>query len=152
MAEKKGLDIEILKEVIQIMKDEDLGEVCIEQNDVKIQVKRMSDLSNIVTQGAAMLTANETITHSSEAENTADKPGVIPAPMVGTFYRSPSPDAEFYVNVGDAVKAGQVICVIDAMKLMNEITADLDGEIVEILVEDGQPVEYGQPIFRIKPK
>ncbi len=72
--------------------------------------------------------------------------------MVGTFYRSASPESEPFVNVGDEVKADQVICVIDAMKLMNEVTADMDGVIVEILAEDGQPVEYDQPIFRIKPK
>jgi acetyl-CoA carboxylase biotin carboxyl carrier protein len=152
MPEKKGLDLEILKKIIQIMKDDDLNEVCIEQNDIKIQVRRASDHPIIATQGAAMLTSSENTEHNSGTEAVAGELVVIPAPMVGTFYRAPSPDAEAYVKVGDEIENGQVICVIDAMKLMNEITADLDGTIVEILVEDGQSVEYDQPIFRVKPK
>jgi len=152
MPDKKGLDLEILKEIIQIMKDEDLSEVSIEQNDIKVHVKRAPAQSSIVTQGAAVLTAHEQTGRPSEAENIAAELVIIPAPMVGTFYRAPSPEAEPYVNVGDEIKAGQVICIIDAMKLMNEITADVDGEIVEILVEDGQPVEYDQPIFRVRPR
>jgi acetyl-CoA carboxylase biotin carboxyl carrier protein len=146
----KGLNLEILKELIQIMKDEDLSEVSIEQNNIKVHVKRTSAQPGVVTQGAAVLTDLEEA-RPPEAENTMGL-AVIPSPMVGTFYRAPSPEAEPYVNVGDEIKAGQVICVIDAMKLMNEITADLDGEIVEILAEDGQPVEYDQPIFRVRPK
>ena len=149
MAEK-GLNLEILKEVIQIMKDEDLSEISIEQNDIKVHVKRASAESSVVTQGAAVLTVQGEAS-PPEPENTAGLV-VIPSPMVGTFYRAPSPEAEPYVNVGDEIKAGQVICTIEAMKLMNEITADLDGEIVEILVEDAQPVEYDQPIFRVRPK
>jgi acetyl-CoA carboxylase biotin carboxyl carrier protein len=152
MPEKKGLDLEILKEIIQIMKDEDLNEVSIEQNDVKIQVRRMPAQPDVVTQGAAVLTAHGETERTPGAENTAAELVIIPAPMVGTFYRAPSPDAEPYVNVGDRIENGQVICMIEAMKLMNEITADLDGEVVEILVEDGQPVEYDQAIFRVKPK
>ena len=146
MPDRKGLNLEFLKEIIQIMKDEGLNEISIEQNDIKIHVKRASAQSSIVTQGAAVLTERP-----AKTENMAAGLAVIPAPMVGTFYRAPSPDVEPYVNVGDKIKAGQVICVIDAMKLMNEITADLNGEIVEILVEDGQPVEYDQPIFRVRP-
>jgi acetyl-CoA carboxylase biotin carboxyl carrier protein len=149
MPDKKGLDFEILKEIIQIMKDEDLSEVSIEQNDIKVHVKRASAQSSIVTQGAAVLTAHEETERHSKAESTTGLV-VIPSPMVGTFYRAASPEAEPYVNVGDEIEAGQVICIIDAMKLMNEITADLDGEIVEILAEDGQPVEYDQPIFRVR--
>ncbi len=150
MPDKKGLNLEMLKEVIQIMKDEDLSEVSIEQNDIKVHVKRASAQPGVVTQGAAVLTTYEE-ERPSEAEDTTGLV-VIPSPMVGTFYRAVSPEAEPYVNVGDEIKVGQVICIIDAMKLMNEITADLDGEIVEILAEDGQPVEYDQPIFRIRPK
>lgn len=152
MPDKKKLDLEILKDVIQIMKDNDLSEVCIEQNDTKIQVKRLSAQPNVVTQGAAVLTTHEEVKRPSEAEDTSEELVVIPSPMVGTFYRAPSPEAEPYVNVGDEIEAGQVICVIDAMKLMNEITTDLNGQIVEIMVEDGQPVEYDQPMFRIRPK
>ncbi|MGE0193289.1 MAG: acetyl-CoA carboxylase biotin carboxyl carrier protein [Planctomycetota bacterium] len=74
----------------------------------------------------------------------------IPSPMVGTFYRRPSPDAEPYVEVGDRVSAQTVVCIVEAMKVNNEIQAELSGEIVEVLAEDGQPVEYGEPLFRVK--
>jgi acetyl-CoA carboxylase biotin carboxyl carrier protein len=153
MPEKKGLDLEILKEIIQIMKDDDLSEVCIEQNDVKIQVKRTPEQPIVAAQGVpALATHGETKERPSEIEDTEEGLVIIPAPMVGTFYMAPSPDAEPYVKIGDEIRDGQVICVIDAMKLMNEITADLEGEIVEILLEDGQPVEYDQPMFRVRPK
>jgi len=152
MPDKRGLDLEILKAVIQIMKDEDLSEVSIEQNDMKIHVKRASAQPSIATQGAVVMAAHEGTRRPSEAQSTAVELAVIPAPMVGTFYRSPSPDTEPYVNVGDEIKVGQVICIIEAMKLMNEITTDLDGEVVEILVEDGQPVEYDQPLLRVRPR
>ena len=79
--------------------------------------------------------------------------GLIPvvAPMVGTFYLAPAPDAAPYVKIGDKVKEGQTVCIIEAMKLMNEIEADVAGEIVDILVENGEPVEYGQTLFLIDP-
>lgn len=149
MPEKRELKLEILKEIIQIMKDEDISEVCIQQNDLKIEVKRLPDQMSLATQGAAMMATQQEVAHS---EDISDGLVIIPAPMVGTFYRSPSPDAKSYVKVGDEIEAGEVICIIEAMKLMNEITADVNGEIVEILVEDGQPVEYDQPMFQVKPR
>lgn len=74
----------------------------------------------------------------------------IAAPMVGTFYRKPAPDARAFVEVGDTVRVGQVVCIVEAMKLMNEIQSDADGIVAEVMVEDGQPVEYGQALFRLK--
>ena len=150
MSDKKGLDLDILKDIIQILKDEDLSEICIEQNDIKIKVKQNINQSAIATQGAAIMAADAETNRLSENEIVAEELSVITAPMVGTFYRASSSDAEAYVDVGDKIKAGQVICVIDAMKLMNEITTDIDGEVVEILLEDGQAVEYDQAIFRIR--
>ena len=85
------------------------------------------------------------------ADAVGDGLHAVTSPMVGTFYRSPSPEAESFVNVGDMVKSDQTICIIEAMKIMNEIEADVDGEIVEADVETGSPVEYGQPLFRIRP-
>ena len=156
MADKKGLDPEILaclKQLIAIMKEDDLSEVCIEQKDTKIQVRRMFEPQDIAAQGLAMLaTENRALPPATDDIGESDGLVIFVSPMVGTFYRSASPESEPFVNVGDEVKADQVICVIDAMKLMNEVTADMDGVIVEILAEDGQPVEYDQPIFRIKPK
>lgn len=100
---------------------------------------------------------------SSEEENSFKKPSIdekkqsvnedeviIGSPMVGTFYASPSPEKEAFVNVGDIVKKGDVLCIIEAMKLMNEVESELEGEIRAILVEDGSMVEYGQPLFKIK--
>jgi acetyl-CoA carboxylase biotin carboxyl carrier protein len=152
MPDKNAYNLEILKEVIQVMKEEDVNEVCIEQNGLKIKVKRAPSLPNMATQGMARLEYRGEAAGPPETEDTSDGQIFVPAPMVGTFYRSPSPEAKPYVNVGDEIEVGQVICIIDAMKLMNEITSDLDGEIVEILIEDGQPVEYDQPMFRVKPK
>ena len=71
--------------------------------------------------------------------------------MVGTFYRSPSPEADPFVNEGDGIESGQTVCIIEAMKIMNEIPADVQGEVVEVLVDDGQPVEYNQALFKIRP-
>lgn len=149
MPEKRELKLEILKEIIQIMKDEDISEVCIQQNDLKIEVKRLPDQMSLATQGAAMMASQQEVAHS---EDISDGLIIIPAPMVGTFYRAPSPDAKSYVNVGDEIEAGEVICIIEAMKLMNEITADVSGEIVGIMVEDGQPVEYDQSMFQVRPR
>ncbi len=149
MPEKRELKLDILKEIIQIMKDEDISEVSIQQNDLKIEVKRFPDQMSLATQGAAMMALQQEAAHS---ENIPDGLVIIPAPMVGTFYRAPSPDAKPYVNVGDSIEAGEVICIIEAMKLMNEITADITGEVTEILVEDGQPVEYDQPMFQVRPR
>ena len=155
MAEKKGLDPEILsslRQIIDIMKEEELSEVCIEQKDTKIQVKRTTGQPDIAMQDMAALATERRAVSPSTTDNTTYSFRMITAPMVGTFYRAPSPEAEPFVTVGDEVKADQVICVIDAMKLMNEITADIDGVITEILVDDGESVEYDQPMFSIKPK
>lgn len=150
MPEKKGWNLELLKEIIQIMKEEDLAEVCIEQGGMKVKVKRPFAQSLTALQGAAILPSQER-EKSNITEGTLEDTVIIPSPMVGTFYRAPTPDAEPFVKVGDSIESGQVICIIEAMKLLNEITSDVDGTVIEILVEDGQPVEYDQPIFRIKP-
>jgi len=87
-----------------------------------------------------------------KAEKPAEKPGtLVTSPFVGTFYRAPSPDSAPYVDVGTKVKKGQVLCIVEAMKLMNEIEAEVDGKIAEILTQNATPVEFGQPLFRIEP-
>ena len=87
---------------------------------------------------------------SKESEKPADDTKTVKAPLVGTFYSSPSPDSEPYVKVGDKVTRGMVICIIEAMKTMNEIESEFDGEVVEILADNNSPVEYGQPLFRVE--
>lgn len=153
MPERKGLDIEYLKEIIKIVKENDLAEVSIEQGGLKIHVKQShtQPLAS-VSYTTPVPMAHDVTTHKVSSEIAPKDSVYISAPMVGTFYRSPSPDAEPYVEVGSEVKAGQVICIIEAMKLMNEISADMDCTILEILVDNGQAVEYDQPIFRVKPK
>ena len=106
-------------------------------------------------EAAAPATVAYSTAPPAEAGNAAADTGgqlhTITSPMVGTFYRSPSPDAEPFASTGDTVTAGQTLCVIEAMKIMNEIEADAPGEIVEVLVEDGAPVEYNQPLMRLRP-
>ena len=87
---------------------------------------------------------------AAQAEEESEDETYITSPIVGTFYSAPSPEAKAFVKVGDRVKAGQTVCILEAMKLMNDIESDFDGEVAEILVENGQPVEYGQPLFVIR--
>ena len=94
---------------------------------------------------------NETVTQQIEAKPECEVDGdLITSPMVGTFYQAPSPDSAPYVKIGDKIKKGQTLCIIEAMKIMNELEAEFDCEILEILVEDGQPVEFDTPLFRVK--
>jgi acetyl-CoA carboxylase biotin carboxyl carrier protein len=99
----------------------------------------------------AATTTTTPIEYRSEAKEDEKKYLTIKSPMVGTFYRRPSPDKPIYVNVGDEITKGKVLCVIEAMKLFNEIEAEISGKIVKILVEDGSPVEYDQPLFLVEP-
>jgi acetyl-CoA carboxylase biotin carboxyl carrier protein len=101
--------------------------------------------------GAASAQAATAAAASSAAAKAADQDHIVKSPIVGTFYASPSPDSEPFVKVGDRVKKGQVVCIVEAMKLMNEIEADVSGEIVRVMAEGGQPVEYGQGLFAIRP-
>ena len=146
------MDIKQLKQVVKILKDNDLHEIEIEDNDSRIVVK------SSMGQLAAPLIAQPIVPPqaATEAAAGAAKPvskyAVVTSPMVGTFYRSPSPDADFYVEKGQFVNKGQTICIVEAMKLMNEIESDVKGKIVSILVDNGQPVEYGEPLFEIDPE
>jgi len=152
MPEKKGLDFEALKEVVKIAKENDLSEVCIEQNGIKIQVKQGNLQPTHSVYSVPVQTVQERKEDQASVEVPADSSVFISAPIVGTFYESAKPGENPYVKVGDSVTAGQVICVIEAMKIMNEITADMDCEILDILVKNGDSVEYEQPLFRVKPK
>jgi len=152
MPEKKGLDMDILKEIIKIMKENDLSEICIEQGGLKIQVKQGYTQPTHAVYNVPIQTIPEKAHATAETQITEDSSVFISSPLVGTFYESPKPGEEPFVKVGDSVKTGQVICIIEAMKIMNEITADMDCEILEILVKNGQSVECEQPLFRVRPK
>lgn len=152
------MNIKELKELIDLLKDTEVTELEIEKAGVKVRIKKGRSALPVVAnhaEGSAITTPVEK-TAAPEmlelGEKPTDKGGItVTSPIVGTFYRSSSPDALPYVEVGDVVKKGQVLCIIEAMKLMNEIESEVDGKVVEVLLENAQPVEYGEPLFHIEP-
>ena len=148
-----------LKELIEFLVEKDIAEFELERGDVKVRVKRGADavMSVMPTPMAltppAIAAQPASATAPSQPEKT-EREGVhdVKSPIVGTFYEAPSPGSPPFVKVGDSVEAGQILCIVEAMKLMNEIESDVAGEILKKLVSNGQPVEYGQPLFAIKPK
>lgn len=144
------MDYEEIKKLINDMGNSNIDELNIEFPDgIKIGMKK-SEKNNVVAPSVEPKTkeiANNLIkTKQEETENCK----IVKSPMVGTFYSKPSPDAKEYVKVGDKVSKGDVLCIVEAMKLMNEIESEFDGEIIEIMVKDGETVEYGKPLFKIK--
>ncbi len=160
------MDINYLKRIIKLLDSSGVAELEIEEEGTRLRLSKprpkitagmtpLSAVPQIVPQvlpsdiqsiKPADLTKDELSTDAPKSENIFE----VKSPMVGTFYRAPSPDADPYVNVGSTVSPGVVICIIEAMKLMNEIESDVSGKIVKILVENGQPVEYNQPLFHIE--
>jgi len=156
-----------LKELIDFLIERDIAEFELERGDVKVRVKRGANAAHAtVTHHAAAIphvAASVPVTHAHVPTPPVSTPPpqappaaeeelhTVKSPIVGTFYESPAPGAPPFVKPGDAVQAGQVLCIIEAMKLMNEIEADVNGEVVKRLVNNGQPVEYGQPLFAIRP-
>jgi acetyl-CoA carboxylase biotin carboxyl carrier protein len=140
------MDLRKLKKLIDLVQESGIAELEITEGEEKVRIARGGQVSiaPAVAGGAPAPAAGAP---------TADVPGearhTLNAPMVGTFYRASAPDAKPFVEVGQQVKEGEPVCIIEAMKLMNEIEADASGTVVEILVENGQPVEYGQPLFVI---
>ncbi|MCI2774464.1 acetyl-CoA carboxylase biotin carboxyl carrier subunit [Staphylococcus petrasii] len=156
-----------IKELIEILDQSSLTEINIEDNKGSVvNLKKQKETEIITPQYAQpqapvaapqptasqpQTTTEATPSTSSESASDADANyQTINAPMVGTFYKSPSPEEDAYVKVGDKVSDDSTVCILEAMKLFNEIQAEISGEIVEILVEDGQMVEYGQPLFKVK--
>lgn len=147
------LDLDQLRELIRLLDESNLTEIEVEHDDDRIRVRR--DPAPVASAVAAQSIPppEATIpTPPSEARAPTEEDGAfVTSPLVGTFYRAPSPESDPFVEVGDSVAAGQVLCIVEAMKLMNEIEAEVAGTIVEILIEDGKPVEYGDRLFRIEP-
>ncbi|MDP0500313.1 MAG: acetyl-CoA carboxylase biotin carboxyl carrier protein [Verrucomicrobiota bacterium JB022] len=148
------MDIKEIKTIVDLMKRSDLTEFEIEEEGLRLRISRKGTTEYTV---AAPLPAAAYAQHmpapvAAEAP-TAPKEEigrVIKSPMVGTFYGAPSPDSPSFVKAGDTVNPESVVCIIEAMKVMNEIKAELSGTITEILAKNGEPVEYGQPLFRVK--
>lgn len=150
-----------IQKLIDLVVDRELTEFEIERDGFRIRIRRgesqavASPSAQTVLPGALAAAASMPAQPEQPPEPTSSDSAeglyIIKSPIVGTFYRSPSPNAEPFVKPGDEVKVGQVLCIIEAMKLMNEIESEVNGEIVRIYVEGGQPVEYSQSLFAIKP-
>ena|SRR5881394_1064567 len=147
------MDLRKLKKLIDLVQESGISELEITEGEEKVKIVKGGAVAIAAAPIAAPVATMQALPAPSSgpaapaAESAAQEGHVVKAPMVGTFYRSPSPDAKVFVEVGQAVKEGDTICIIEAMKLMNEIEADASGSVKAILVENGQPVEYGQPLF-----
>ncbi len=156
-----------LKELIEFLIEKDIAEFELERGDVKVKIKRAAELPPmalpdsryIAVQPAAVTAAHLPIPVAAPANppGGAATPApeeslhIVKSPIVGTFYESPSPGSPPFVKVGDTLEVGQVLCIVEAMKLMNEIECDVTGELVKKLVANGQPIEYGQELFAVRP-
>ncbi len=167
------MEFKQIQELIKAINKSNISELSVEQGDFKITIKQSQDqaASGMSMQPAMMHAPMPQYHAPAPPAQAAPQPAVQPAapaapaaaaetagntitiksPMIGTFYRSPSPDKPAYVNVGDEVKPGQVICIIEAMKLFNEIECEVAGRIVKVLADDASPVEYDQPLFLVEP-
>ncbi len=144
------MDLKELKALLRLMEGNDVEELEVEEGGRRVRIRRRT--AQALIPQAAMLPVPQATVQAAGAP-AQDTAGLIPveSPMVGTFYRAPAPGAEPYVKEGDIVQKGTTVCIIEAMKLMNEIEAEVKGRIARILVENGQPVEFGQNLFLLEP-
>jgi len=159
------MDLNHVKELLDLVREHDLAEFEIEHEGFRLKIRKdgvaptvatmpAAPAPSVAVHAAAVPLSNPTVSSTEAAP--ADTGGeeielaVVKSPIVGTFYRSPEPGAASFVEIGTTVKKGQVLCIIEAMKLMNEIDSEYDGEIVNVYVENGQPVQYGERLFAIK--
>ena len=149
------MNLKEIKELIEFLIEKDVAEFELERGDVKVRIKRgqaaslyapaPSPMASHFPPASSVLAAGA---HAAAA--TEEELHLVKSPIVGTYYESPSPGSPPFVKPGDPVSQGQVLCIVEAMKLMNEIESDVAGEVVKILVSNGQPVEYGQPLFSVR--
>lgn len=159
------MDFKQIQDLIKVINKSNIGELTIEEGDFKITIKQKEDKFISVSSGQATMQMLPTMPAQqylapsvSAATEEKTAPSVkeenfvtIKSPMIGTFYRKPSPDKPLFVEVGDDVQVGKVVCIIEAMKLFNEIESEVAGKVVKILVDDSTPVEYDQPLFLVDP-
>jgi acetyl-CoA carboxylase biotin carboxyl carrier protein len=148
------MDIRKIKKLIELLHDTDVAEIEISEGEESVRITRGS--ANQVVVQTPQMPAPQSIATPQSAAPTADETATatpaghqVKSPMVGTFYRSPSPDASAFIEVGSEVKAGDTLCIVEAMKMMNQIEADTSGKVIAILVDDGDPVEFDQPLVVI---
>ncbi len=145
------MNLKKIEEVIKLMEKHGLTEIMIEEEGVKMHLRKGPG-GEIQFSPHVMQAAPASVPQASpEAKDEAGNFVEIKAPMVGTFYRAPSPDTKAFVDTGSQIKDGDVLCIIEAMKLMNEIKSEVKGKIVDILVENGSPIEFGQVLFLVEP-
>jgi len=144
------MELEDLKQLIELLKETDITEIQVEKEGTKVKIKREKYFQSLEIAPQKAQTVQESALRK-EIEDEAQRLVTVTSPIVGTFYRSPTPEAPAFVETGLRIKKGQVLCIIEAMKLMNEIESEVDGILVKALVENGQPVEYGEPLFLIEP-
>jgi acetyl-CoA carboxylase biotin carboxyl carrier protein len=158
------MDFKQIQELVKMVNKSNISELSIEQDKFKITIKQkdneppvytvpaVAPVYQTVAQAPVAPAAQAAPTAEAKAaEAKADNLVTIKSPMIGTFYRSPGPDKPSFVNVGDEVTSGKVVCIIEAMKLFNEIESEVSGKIVKVLVDDASPVEYDQPLFLVEP-
>jgi len=144
------MDIRKIKKLIEMLQDSDLKEIEVSQGDESVRISRDNKSQTYVEPVIQKQVVHEAnVASEKEVRQEEIEGNQITSPIVGTFYRKPSPDKDPFIKVGDVVQEGDVLCIIEAMKMMNEIKSDFSGKVVSINVEDGQPVEYGQHIITI---
>ena len=151
------MDIRKVKKLIELLEESGIAEIEIHEGEESVRISRggstptpqtMISVPSVDSSSSVKTQLSNT---ESSSDDYSDEGEVVTAPMVGIFYTSPSPDQPPFVSKGQNIKTGDVLCIIEAMKIMNQIEADVDGKLVRILVENGDPVEYGQPLFVIDP-
>lgn len=155
------MDLKLIKNILELISESDVNEVSLEEGDFKIKVKKQGEVQQVsytqpaAPQPLAQPAAPAQPQQQASAESSGsgdDQPAgdTVTSPIVGTFYESPSPDSDPFIKVGDKVSKGDTLCIVEAMKIMNEIEAEFGGTVQKILVDDAQPVEFEQPLFIIK--
>jgi acetyl-CoA carboxylase biotin carboxyl carrier protein len=145
---KKSVDKELIRELADLLNETGLTEIEVEHDDIRIRVARTLQAAPVAMQVAAAPVAP--VAAAVPATAGADHPGAVPSPMVGTAYLAPEPGGKPFVDVGDSVREGQTLLIVEAMKTMNQIPSPRSGKVTRIMVEDGQPVEYGEPLMIIE--
>lgn len=151
------MDIKKIQELVKLITKTNIGEISIEEKDFRITIKQKKEATQNfaafqhAAQPAPQLPASKPEITKTEAAPQTDNLVTIKSPMIGTFYRQAGPGKPIFVNVGDEISTGSVVCIIEAMKLFNEIESEVSGTIVKVLVEDASPVEFDQPLFLVEP-
>ena len=146
------MDIKYIEKLAKLIKETQLTELSVKDGEQTVTLKKEAGKTVEVAQVMPQIQKSQPVQPKEEKVEAPVKKSdkVIKSPMVGTFYKSPSPDADAFVSVGQSIKTGDVVCIVEAMKMMNEIKSEISGKVVEICVEDGQPVEFGQVLMYVE--